>query len=256
MTINKAILTLLTIAGTAVISSAELLYFVDDTGHDLKTVDTNTLAVNTIGSLGLGGNFADLAWNASTQTMYYSGGRGDDNLYTIDLGTGAASLVGGHGVFDMFGLSFDGAGNLFGTNGASNFYSVNSGTGAASLIGNTSVYPGGLTYNSSTGQMILAEAGGGQMYSINTGTAASTLLASPGGLNDNGLVYSAASNTYFAMDYNGNLYQYDSAFNRTLLGGGFGAVASVELASPVPEPATMTVLGLAALAALRRKKSK
>ncbi len=53
--------------------------------------------------------------------MYWSAGRDNNNLYTINLLTGAATLVGTHGIGDMFALGYDGS-NLYGQS------SVGSGT--------------------------------------------------------------------------------------------------------------------------------
>jgi hypothetical protein len=44
--------------------------------------------------------------------MYWVPGRGNNNLYTINVSTGAATLVGSHGITDMFALAYDTANDL------------------------------------------------------------------------------------------------------------------------------------------------
>ena len=247
--------TIVAIVATCGFANAETLYYVDDNGKFLKTVDTNSLATNTIGALGAGGNFGDMAYDHRNGVMYYVGGRGDNNLYTLNLNTGAATLIGNHQINDLFALGWDPvSGNLFAQDSSSGFWMINKLTAGATSMGSNSVYPGGLTYNFTSGMMVLSEAGGsGGFYSINLGTGAATLLANSAWRNDNDAVHSSASNTYFSMDWSGNLYAIDSGYNQTTLGTGFGSVASVEI---VPEPATMAILGLGALALARRRRKK
>ena len=121
------------------------------------------------------------------------------------------------------------------------------------VIGANGVYPGGLTYNTSTQQMILLQAGGGNAYSINLSTGAATSLGGGSGINDDDIAYDAANNKYWAMDWSGNLFAYDTAFNQTSVGTGFGSVASVEVV-PTPEPASLAVLGLGIVAFARRRR--
>lgn len=68
--------------------------------NTLFVVDNNTLArTGTVGSLGLTGTSASIgggAFDAATQTLYAASF--DGSLYTVDINTGAASLVGGFGV--------------------------------------------------------------------------------------------------------------------------------------------------------------
>ncbi len=248
-------LTFSCIALAAVVPAfAANLYYVEDGSNTLRTVNTNTFVSSTIGGLGTGGQFGDLAFDNTTGTMFFVAGRGVNNLYTVNLSTGAATLVGGHGVNDMFTLGADGAGRLYGQSTAGNVYAIDKNTGAATLIGNNSDYPGGYTWDSANGRMIHVNAGGGNIYSVNLANGSSTLLATPGGINDSDIAFDAAGNQYFAMDWSGNLFHYTNAFGRTTISSGYGSVGSVEIAG-VPEPATMAVLaGLGALALKRRRK--
>ncbi len=250
---NKLSLLALATLVFASTSWATQLYYVEDTNDTLHTFDTTTFQDNLVGALGVAGDFGDLAYDTTSGVMYYVGGRNDRDLYTVNLVTGAATLVGAHAIPDMFGLGFDGAGNLYATDSASNFYSMNKSTGAATLIGNTGIYPGGLDWDSANGQMIL-QAAGGSTYSINLGSGAATLLSSAGFVNDDDIAYDVSDNSFWVMDWSGQLYHYDSAWNRTNPFSGSFVTGAVETAQSVPEPMTLAVLGIGAAAMARRRR--
>lgn len=255
---------LLTLALFTPAADAGVLYAVNDGTRDLVRIDPDTLALTVVGPTGVaGGLFGDLAYDARSGNLYWIAGRDNNSLYTIDTTTGAATLVGAHGINDLFALGSDGS-TLYAQDTARNVYTLDKTTGAATLVGANTVYPGGYTYNPSTGQLILLEPGGGGVYEINTGTGAATLLAGPGGLNDNDIAYAADRDVYYALDYNGDLFRYDAAFNRTTLTNYspdfFAAVEYVPtFAPPVPEPAGLTLAALAgvggAVARFRRKRA-
>ncbi len=241
-------------------------YAIDDATNSLYTIDPNTYALNLVGSTGVTtGDFGDLAYNPATSTAYWSPGRGNDTLYTINLSTGAATQVGMHGIDDLFAMAYDTAtGMLYGDSSNGNFYSINTSTGAASLIGNNGIYPGGMTYRPDTGQLILAMAGGdGSFYSINPATGQVTLLGSPGFLNDNGVTWDPVKGKYIVDDWNGNLYEVDPnnwtySTVSNLNGDPFDGIIWVgNSGSTTPEPASLLLLGTGIVAVagkLRRKK--
>src|SRR5690606_1364123 len=84
---------------------------------------------------GMTGSDSGLDW--FNGTMYaMSGAGGASTLYTINLGTGAATAIGGDVIF-MDSLAIDPNGNAFGIDGvfSDSLYSVNLTTGAATLVG-------------------------------------------------------------------------------------------------------------------------
>src|SRR5664279_827558 len=164
----------LAICITASAAWAGTLYAIDDATNSLYTINPNTFALTFVGNTGVSGDFGDLAYNPNSGTAYWIPGRGNDTLYTMNLSTGAVTQLGMHGVDDLFALAYDPVTNkLYGDATSGNFYSINTSNGAATLIGNNAVYPGGMTYNSTTGQLILTMAGGsGSFYSINPATGA------------------------------------------------------------------------------------
>lgn len=239
-------------------ASAGALYAVEDSTRNLISIDSNTLAVTTIGSTGIAtGAFGDMAYDPTSGTMYWVAGRGNNSLYTLNLATGAATLIGAHGIDDEFTLGWNGSG-LYGQSTSGSVYSINTATAAATLIGSNGVYPGGYDYNTTTGEMILSRAGGEEFYSVNLGTGAATLLFSGvGNLNDNDLAYDADSNSYWVYDYNGRLYQYNATtFSSVVALTGLGVGASLEYVSDnvVDEPGTLALGLLGMVAFLARRK--
>lgn len=117
------------------------------------TVDSSTLfSINTGGDLTAIGSTGGV----DGRGMAYDDGAGvlyavdlDDNLYTMDTGTGATSLIGEVGIpptgFDWAGLAFDEfSGTLLLIDGVGeNLWSLNTDTAEATLIGSNGV--GGIT---------------------------------------------------------------------------------------------------------------
>ncbi len=229
-----------------------LLYAMDDASNSLYTIDPSTFALTLVGNTGVGsGDFGDLAWDSDNNTAYWAPGRNNNSLYTINLSTGAATLVGSHGINDLFAMAYDPMTHmLYGQDSSANFYSINPTSGAATLLGNNGVYPGGLTFNSTTGQLILTMAGGsGSFFSINPATGAATLLGSPGYLNDNGVAWDAALGVYFVDDWNGQLYEVNPntwtySVVSHLNGDPFdGIIFPAGGGGTTPEPSSLLLLG-------------
>jgi hypothetical protein len=225
---------------------AQTLVTADSTGM-LKKIDLPTLTVTNIGSLGVTFSFGDLAWNPYTSTLYMIDGRGAQSLYTVNVTTGAATLVGSHGITDLFGLAFDIANNtLYAAtfSGSYTLYSMNTATGAATAIGSTGVSLGALAYDSRRNMLIGVNDGSGSLYQINISTGATTLLASPGNTNDSGATYDALQDRLLDADYSGNLFSYNVAngYTRTTLLTGLGANDGLANLSAVPEPGMLALL--------------
>ena len=225
-------LVVLLLLAVAVVTASSLeagtLFAVQESGDNLVTIDTLTLAVTPVGPLGVPFEFGGLAWDPNTQTLYMIGGRGNPNLYTVDPSTGTATLIGLYGVADLFGLAFDSRNNtLYGTqfSGGSGLYELNTSTGAATLIGTLTNQIGGLAYNPFTDALVGMEDGAGDLYEINRSDASQTLLFDGPFVNDSGLAFDPDLNLYWDIDWDGNLFSYDptSGYSRTTQLSGLGS---------------------------------
>src|SRR5438552_487991 len=109
----------------------------------LRTLDPFAGTSTLIGSTGVG-PIPGLAYDQTTGTMYGitggngSGGGAIGNLVTINLTTGAATILGSVG-FNAGSLEFGPDGNLYAgsTDGLGTLYRINKTSGAATLIGQT-----------------------------------------------------------------------------------------------------------------------
>jgi hypothetical protein len=245
---------------------AGMLYTIADATNTLERIDTSTLVRTVVGSTGVAsGDFGGLAYDAVGDTLYWAPGRGNANLYTINRSTGAASLVGAHGVNDLFGLEFDAStGSLYGTqfSGGSNLYRLNAGTGASTLVGNMGLGIGGLAYDSKRNRLVGVMDGSGSLYTVDRSTAALSLLANPGNNDDSGLAYDHNADLFYDYDWQGRLFRIDpnAGYARTTLFVGTGAHDGLAyvgdaVQGTVPEPAGLglVALGLTGLVATRRR---
>lgn len=231
------------------------LYAVRESDDVLVRIDTDTLAFTDLGPLGVSFAFGGLAWDNSTSTMYMVDGRGRRSLYTVDINTGAATLVGAHNIVDLFGLAFDSANNeLYGVDfsGSGELFRMNTSNGSATLIGGGAARLGGAAYNSRDDDLIAVSDGAGDLYSIDRSNGAQTLLFNGPSTNDSGLAYDGDRHVLWDIDWSGNLIFYDIAngYARTHVLGGFGSYDGLAY---IPEPTSLVLLGLGAVCILRRR---
>jgi len=172
--------------GLIAFNDAEGLAFAGSTlyaigGSTAQLWDITTPPGVLIGGTGArAGVDAGMDYNALTGTMYnIQGTGGASSLYTINLATGAATLVGGSSAF-ADNLGINGAGAAYALDGifTDSLYSVNLATGAMTLIGNLGL--GNISDQFGTtfvGGTLYALSSSGQLYTVNTTTGAATLLA-------------------------------------------------------------------------------
>lgn len=160
------------------------IFYSVSSSNVLLSVDA-TSGVAT-GLVGLNFGFADISVRGlaidSTGTMYAANDESfDDYLYTINIDTGAGTLVGAMSNSDMQGLAFDGSDTLYawavGFGGAAGLHTVDTTTGSAtdvdgSVGSNGDIQgidfgPGGTLYGAHDA-----------LYTIDTSTGAQTLVGS------------------------------------------------------------------------------
>lgn len=233
----------------------------------LVSMDTYTLIKTTIGSIGYGAedfSFSPAGVLFASADINRCGVHGSaQTLITVDTLTGAGTIVGPIGFPDVDAIAFASDGTLYGVDASTdNLITINPATGAGTLVGPVGFpFIGGMAF--SPGGVLFASdiSGGGggpsTLVTINTTTGAGTAVGPIG--------FGTVEGIAFASD--GTLYGISD-----LLGGGTGqlitidpltgagtAIATVITSGNmdglayIPEPATLLLLGLGALALRKRR---
>jgi hypothetical protein len=245
---------------SAFTARAGTLYTIDVASNELQTFDTRTLQFTNVAAIAPNSfNFGDLAYSGSA--MYMTQGFAGTGLYTLNLTTGAETLVGDMGRNDMFGLAFDQTGTLYGSlssGGFTGLYSINPNNAAINLIGDPGHYLDGLTYLPTQNLLLGLNAGAGTLYGVNRTTGATTLLGGNQFINNCGIAYDPDTGLVWCLDWSGNVFTFNpnNNFAETLVMSGQDAhdgLASTESAAPEPATIAGVLVGFAALLRRRRK---
>jgi len=157
--------------------AGDIWYVTDYYSVALMTADQTTGALTTIG--GSGTAYNGIAYDYSTDTLY---GASSYNLYTIDTGTGAQSLVGSWGSsYLMIDIGIDNDGQIYGHDIVTDsMYLIDKGTGAATLLGSTGQscnYAQGMEYDHDNNILYAAAyTSTGQEFTVDVTTGFFTLV--------------------------------------------------------------------------------
>jgi hypothetical protein len=236
------------------VASAGTLYTVRTGDRMLRTIDTDTLTIKNVGSLGVPFDFGGLAYDSRNGKMFMVTGFADRNLYTVNMNNGQASLVGSHGFNNMFGLAYDSSTDtLYGSlsTTGTGFYTLDRSNGSAKLVGNPGISLDGLAYDSKRDMIVGAYAGPGSLHQIDRSNGSQKLLYDGDFFNNCGFAYDSEKDLFWLIDWSGNLLQYDpnNGYAPKLVMSGLGSHDGLEF---VPEP-TSLLLMLAGVALLRRR---
>jgi len=156
----------------------------------------------------------------------------DDQLYQIDLATGAATAIGLVGFNDVEGLAFDCAGNLFGVDDVTDqLIAINLATGAGTAVGPLGIGGVGLENDFGLafdpgGNVWLSTDSPQNFYSINQVTGAATVIGAQG-QPVTGLAASAAGLIYgLGGDLTNNLVILNTATGAATNVGPLGGAVS------------------------------
>lgn len=211
----------------------------NSTASVLQKIDLDTGALTDIGPTGVGYNFGDLAWDRVAQKLYMVDGRGAKSLYVMDTTTGAATLIGPHGLNDLFSIGVAPTG-LYGiAQTAGNvLYKLDTTTGAATQVAaiapTVNGYMEGLVYDSAHDRMMSMN-NNGEFHVVDVTTAGVAKLAGNTDMNDFGMTYDPYVDRYYTMDYNARLQAFDStSFAPTVVKSALGSHSSIALPLPAP----------------------
>ncbi len=243
------------------------------------TLLSGTIAPFSVTPVGTdAGRFSGIDFEPGTGTFFASSGDGGPNaksLFTIDTGTGAATLVGPFGIGPsdppIADLAFGTDGTLYGA-GFTDLYEINTGTGMATVVG--SFVPGGFSFpdgiealavDPTTGILYGMEWRNSGLYTIDTSSGAATLIgtftdfSTPSLLVPAGMGIDSTGNFFVSIGGGiGDIYSLDlDTFTSTLVGNAFnGSVTDIAFLIPEPTGIALALLGLTlSCSCIRRKKA-
>ncbi|HET9314825.1 MAG TPA: hypothetical protein VFQ51_04510 [Vicinamibacteria bacterium] len=215
------------------VDSSRALFEIDITSGAKTPIGTVTANAGTTGALTVGpGNVVYLS---STSL---------DSLFTLDVGTGNATLVGAYGdpAVVMHGLEYvPSTDTLYGASSHNaGIYVINRTTGAATLVGLTGLASfTNLAWNPVNATMYATNSGSDSFYTVNLTTGAATLVGPLNGpTNPNGLAYHLENGNLYMVDNNtDNFYTIDMATGAATVVGPMGTGNLLGLAyinGPIP----------------------
>ena len=173
-----------------------------------------------------------------SESVLYMVERSTDSLFTVDLNTGASSLIGPLGIDVVFtGLAYQPASDEFlvtndgALNGpASELYRVSPLTGAATLVGSTGFQTiSGLAYDPNNGILYGTSGESDSLYRIDTSTGAASLIGSFGfNANVGGLAFDSSTQTLYMNEIvTDSLYSLNTSNGAATLIGFNGQNANI-----------------------------
>jgi len=229
---------------------------VECTSFQIDDQTAATSNVNTQANVGMAG----LAYDANNDILYGIKNGANSELFTIDQASGASTSIGNTGINDAVGLAYDNANNTLwtstngsgGTGGIGQFHTLNVADGSAlSNIAGFQERLDGLAYGNGN-LYAQQETGTGTIFVVNQTTGAGTAIANQALPNtgswqglafQNGMLYAADC----CAGGNGELWSVDPTTGATASVGSNDTFRLQSLASTVPEPTTLVLLGLGAI---------
>lgn len=231
---------------------------------EIATVDTTTGAVTNSFNPGVGGWFDVAINNGGTAYGVVSG----STLYSLDLGAQTASNIGSTGAF-INGLAFGSGGGLFGTGGnglysidtgTGSASLIGAGVGGSFLSSGDIAYAGGTTFYG-TSASGCGGIGGDCLWSIDSATGLGTIIGSTGvnqiyglGIVGGTLFGLSSANDVYSIDTTTGAAEFLTAY--TVAGSTGGAAVPPSTVAPIPVPASLPLLaaGLAGFGFTARRK--
>jgi DNA-binding beta-propeller fold protein YncE len=195
-----------TVGGLAYDCVSGTMYLSSTTNDMLYRLDLTTFTATLIGAFSADVVMHGIEWDRSTNTLW---GGSEGNLYRIDTGTGAATLVGNAGFGSFLNLGYHEARDiLYGSNTQTDtLYTIDRATGAGTLIGslNGPTNPHGFAYVPHLDTMYLVCSSTDTLYTLNLDTGVATPVGALGAGNYLGLAWVPATCALPTFDARVNL---------------------------------------------------
>ena len=196
------------VTGLAFNSNNNALYGATFFSSELISIDQSNAAITSRVHLG-GKSMRGLTYSEANQRLY--GIDNDetgsaDRLFSINVMTGRATIIGSTGFADVQSLAMDPNSNtIYGLNNSTNeLLIIDSSTGTATAVGNTGIVGlhASLAFNSSNNLLYAVDQISGNVVSIDPVTGSGSLVAglTLSGFDISGLVYSASDDLFYAID--------------------------------------------------------
>jgi DNA-binding beta-propeller fold protein YncE len=203
--VRVLVVVLAVLAGVDVASGGEPHIVAVDSNRTLYEIDIATGAKAQFGTVSANaGTTGGLAIGPGNTVFLTS--TGNDALFTLDLPTGTATLVGSYGdpAIVMHGLEYVPAtSTLYGVSSHNNgLYTINQSTGQPTLVGTSTLSSfTNIAWHATNGVMYATNTGTDSFYSIDLATGAATLIGSLGGpTNPHGLAFDPDTGVLYLVD--------------------------------------------------------
>jgi hypothetical protein len=201
-----------------------------DSARALVAIDLVSAAKTPLATVSAAvGTPSALAFDSAAGVMFLSSNT-TDSLYTVNLLTGTATLVGPYGdpALVMQGLELDSSsGQLYGASSHNGgLYTIDRSTGAATLVGLSGLAGTlNLAYDSIANRMFATSTGGDSLYAVDRATGAMTLIGNlQGSSNPQGLTFDPGTGALWLVDNASDLlYAIDPATGQAHTVGSTGA---------------------------------
>ena len=253
-------------------AAASLMWVVENQSNNVYTVDVNTLTATLVGSAGVDVVFGGLGF-AQNGTLY-AWNTNPGNLYSVNQGTGAFTLIGGSALFgaDTFDINpLTNEAIAWSVDGTLN--DVNLGTGATSFrVATSPTGQGVASAFGSDGTYYQYDRNTGNLNRVNTTTGVLTTIGGSGpSVNATNLAFNPDNNTLYTiaiMNALFPLYRIDPLTGARVFVGNITGLGNdpnqqitmgtynVAAQQAVPEPATMALVGAGQLSAARRLRRR